>query len=71
VIDRRDLLEMIITIAHKMGLRVIAEGIETARQFERLLQFGCDLGQGYYFSEPLAPNAALQFIGRQVAAAGR
>jgi EAL domain-containing protein (putative c-di-GMP-specific phosphodiesterase class I) len=29
------------------------------------------LGQGYYFSEPLEPKAALQFIGRQVAAAGR
>jgi EAL domain-containing protein (putative c-di-GMP-specific phosphodiesterase class I) len=66
-----DLVEMIITIAHKMGLRVIAEGIETVRQFERLLELGCDLGQGYYFSQPLEPKAALQFMARQLTAAGR
>jgi diguanylate cyclase (GGDEF)-like protein/PAS domain S-box-containing protein len=66
-----DLVEMIITIAHKMGLRVIAEGIETARQFERLLELGCDFGQGYYFSQPLDAKAALQFVNTQVAGAAR
>lgn len=66
-----DLVEMIIAIAHKMGLRAIAEGIETARQFERLLELGCDFAQGYYFSQPLESKAALQFITRQGAAAGR
>jgi diguanylate cyclase (GGDEF)-like protein/PAS domain S-box-containing protein len=66
-----DLVGMIITIAHKMGLRVIAEGIETARQFERLLDLGCDFGQGYYFSQPLEGKAAMQFISTQVAGVGR
>jgi diguanylate cyclase (GGDEF)-like protein/PAS domain S-box-containing protein len=66
-----DLVEMIMTIAHKMGLRVIAEGIETARQFERLLELGCDFGQGYYFSQPLDAKAALQFMNTQVAGAAR
>ena len=66
-----DLVEMIIAIAHKMGLRVIAEGIETARQFERLLELGCDFGQGYYFSQPLDGKAALQFMNTQVAGAVR
>lgn len=66
-----DLVEMIITIAHKMGLRAIAAGIESARQLERLGELGCDFGQGYYFSQPLESKAALQFMRRQVAAAGR
>ncbi len=67
----RDLVEMILTIAHKMELKVIAEGIETVRQFERLVEMGCDFGQGYYFSQPLESRAALQFMTRQMAAAGR
>jgi diguanylate cyclase (GGDEF)-like protein/PAS domain S-box-containing protein len=66
-----DLVEMIITIAHKMGLRTIAAGVESARQFERLLAMGCDFGQGYYFSQPLEAKGALQFMRRQVAAAAR
>jgi diguanylate cyclase (GGDEF)-like protein/PAS domain S-box-containing protein len=66
-----DLVEMIITIAHKMGLRVIAEGIETIRQYERLVELGCDFGQGYYFSQPLDGKAAMQFMSTQVAGVGR
>ena len=54
-----------------MGLRVIAEGIETVRQFERLLELKCDFGQGYYFSQPLETKAAVQFMSSQVAAPGR
>lgn len=60
-----DMVEMIITIAHKMGLRVIAEGIESVRQFERLSELGCECGQGYYFSQPLEAKAALQFMSQQ------
>jgi EAL domain-containing protein (putative c-di-GMP-specific phosphodiesterase class I) len=54
-------------LVHKMNLRVIAEGIETARQFERLSELGCELGQGYYFSQPLEAQAVLQFLRQQVA----
>jgi EAL domain-containing protein (putative c-di-GMP-specific phosphodiesterase class I) len=64
-----DMVEMIITLAHKMNLRVIAEGIETIRQFERLRELGCEFGQGYYFSQPLDSKAALQFMRQQVAPA--
>jgi|SRR5271165_795339 len=62
-----DMVEVIITLAHKMNLRVIAEGIETARQLERLGELGCEFGQGYYFSQPLEAKAALQFLRQQVA----
>jgi EAL domain-containing protein (putative c-di-GMP-specific phosphodiesterase class I) len=62
-----DMVEVIITLAHKMNLRVIAEGIETARQLERLGELGCEFSQGYYLSQPLEAKAALQFLRQQVA----
>jgi EAL domain-containing protein (putative c-di-GMP-specific phosphodiesterase class I) len=58
-----------ITLAHKMNLKVIGEGIETARQAERLGELGWEFGQGYYFSQPLEAKAALQFMRQQVATA--
>jgi diguanylate cyclase (GGDEF)-like protein/PAS domain S-box-containing protein len=61
-----DIVELITTLAHKMSLRVIAEGIETSRQLERLLELGCEFGQGYYFSQPLDAKAVPQFVRQQV-----
>jgi len=46
-----DMVELIILLAHKLKLKVIAEGIESAKQWERLRELGCDLGQGYFFSQ--------------------
>jgi EAL domain-containing protein (putative c-di-GMP-specific phosphodiesterase class I) len=53
---------VIISLAHKLDLRVIAEGIESAKQLERLIEMGCEFGQGYYFSQALESKAALQFV---------
>ena len=39
-------------LAHGLGIGVVAEGIETDDQRRRLLELGCDLGQGYLFSRP-------------------
>jgi diguanylate cyclase (GGDEF)-like protein/PAS domain S-box-containing protein len=61
-----DIVELIIAMAHKMNLRAVAEGIETSRQFERLLELGCECGQGYYFSQPLESKAALQLMRQQI-----
>ena len=50
------LCEAIIVMAHKLGLKVIAEGVETIEQRDLLFAVGCDYGQGYLFSKPAAPE---------------
>lgn len=52
------LCEAIIQMAHILGMKVIAEGVETAAQRDLLLNAGCDYGQGYFFSKPVT---ALEF----------
>jgi len=64
-----DIVELIILLAHKMNLKVIAEGIETARQLERLIELGCEFGQGYFFSQPMEAKAALIFMRQQLVSA--
>lgn len=50
------LCEAIIVMAHKLGLKVIAEGVETVRQRVILEVAGCDYAQGYLFSKPVTPE---------------
>ncbi len=50
------LSEAIVMMAHKLGLTVVAEGVETEAQKERLIAAGCDHGQGYLFSKPVPPE---------------
>ena len=45
--------EAIIVMAHKLGIKVIAEGVETESQHNLLLAAGCDFAQGYWYSKPL------------------
>jgi diguanylate cyclase (GGDEF)-like protein/PAS domain S-box-containing protein len=47
------LCEAIIVMAHKLGMKVIAEGIETEQQCRLLISAGCDYGQGYWFGKPM------------------
>jgi EAL domain-containing protein (putative c-di-GMP-specific phosphodiesterase class I) len=45
-----------------VGLRVIAEGVETADQLRRLKEMGCEFVQGYYIAKPLTPCAASELV---------
>lgn len=47
------ILKAIIVLGHSLGIKVIAEGVETAYQYQFLQEIGCDELQGYYFSKPL------------------
>ena len=57
-----DTVELIILLAHKLKLKVIAEGIESTKQLDHLRQFGCDLGQGYFFSPPVEAGATERLL---------
>ena len=64
--DNMALCEAIIMLAHKLGLKVIAEGIETQKQYDLLKSVNCDYGQGYLLSKPLPKKEFETFVrGRQ------
>lgn len=50
------LCEAIIVMAHKLGMKVVAEGVETVEQCDLLAEAGCDFAQGYLFSKPVPAN---------------
>ncbi|WP_455273559.1 bifunctional diguanylate cyclase/phosphodiesterase [Rhizobium herbae] len=58
------IVEGLMAIAHKLGIRVVAEGIETALQAEQLLSLGCTLGQGYLFSKAVDRDTATLLLQR-------
>jgi diguanylate cyclase (GGDEF)-like protein len=53
----RHIVEAVVTLAHRLGLRVVAEGVETDEQHESLLALGCDYYQGYRFAPALSTEA--------------
>jgi EAL domain-containing protein (putative c-di-GMP-specific phosphodiesterase class I) len=55
------LCKAIIHMAHELGMKVVAEGIETAEQHALLMDSGCDYGQGYLFARPLTSEALVAF----------
>lgn len=56
--DPRDvaILRSAIDMAHSLGFRTVAEGVETLEQYEQLREIGCDEIQGYYFARPMPAN---------------
>ncbi|KKO44197.1 diguanylate cyclase [Arsukibacterium ikkense] len=60
------IVRAIINMAANLGLKTIAEGVETEQQRDLLIQLGCDEIQGYYYSKPLPAGQASEFIQQQL-----
>ena len=56
------ILEALLLLAHKLGMQVVAEGIEDEEALDHLRHLGCDFGQGYYFARPLSLDQALDLL---------
>jgi EAL domain-containing protein (putative c-di-GMP-specific phosphodiesterase class I) len=50
------IVRSIVELAHSLSMTVVAEGVETEEQYQRMLQAGCDHGQGFYFARPMQPQ---------------
>jgi diguanylate cyclase (GGDEF)-like protein len=57
-----ELVKTIISLAHNLGIEVVAEGVETLSQLHRLKGLGCEYAQGFLFSEPLSEEAADRLV---------
>ena len=58
--DDAVIVRSIIDLAHNLGMRVVAEGVEDTVTMDLLIAYGCDEAQGYYFSRPLPGDALVQ-----------
>jgi diguanylate cyclase (GGDEF)-like protein len=66
---RRDcvaVLQAMVTLAHDLNMKVIAEGLEEPEQVVLLQVINCDLGQGFFFAKPLEPEEAIAFATRPI-----
>ena len=61
----RELVNAAIAMAHGLGLKVIAEGVETDEQLAHLAKQGCEMAQGYLFSEPIHADEITRMLEKQ------
>ena len=60
--DKQAVVDAIIQMSHRLKMKVVAEGVESAQQVELLKQMGCDFIQGFYYSKPLPMDELIEFI---------
>jgi PAS domain S-box-containing protein len=61
-LESREIVRIIIMLAHNLGLKVVAEGTETEEHINLLKQLNCEMAQGYFFSRPTDGQAMLQLL---------
>ncbi len=70
LMDRREdaaIVQSTIDLAHNLGLKVVAEGVESEPVLTRLSELGCDLGQGYFIGQPVSGDALCQRLKEELA----
>ncbi|WP_342600907.1 EAL domain-containing protein [Psychrobacillus sp. FSL H8-0483] len=60
--DKQAIVDSIILMAHRLHLKVVAEGVETKDQVKLLKEMDCDIIQGYYYSKPIPSTELLDFL---------
>jgi len=60
--ESREIVRIIIMLAHNLGLTVVAEGTETAEHLNHLKELGCEMSQGYFFSRPVDQQGIAQLL---------
>jgi diguanylate cyclase (GGDEF)-like protein/PAS domain S-box-containing protein len=60
--ESREIVRIIIMLAHNLGLKVVAEGTETQEHINLLKQLNCEMAQGYFFSRPADDQAMLRLL---------
>jgi len=60
--ESREIVRIIIMLAHNLGLKVVAEGTETEEQINLLKQLNCEMAQGYFFSRPADDQAMWKLL---------
>ncbi|HET7180652.1 MAG TPA: EAL domain-containing protein [Candidatus Limnocylindrales bacterium] len=60
------IVRAVVSLAHGLGITVVAEGIETEEQAHRLRDLGCDMGQGFVWAHPAPPLQVGTFMGRRL-----
>jgi PAS domain S-box-containing protein len=72
--ESREIVRIVIMLAHNLGLKVVAEGVETQEHINLLNELNCEMGQGYFFSRPADDQAMSNLLrvnqGVRAAAAG-
>jgi EAL domain-containing protein (putative c-di-GMP-specific phosphodiesterase class I) len=63
--DDNSIVRAIIAMAHSLGQKVVAEGVEDVEQLDFLRQLSCDMIQGYYFSKPLSKSDFTDYLSSQ------
>lgn len=63
--ESREIVRIIVMLAHNLGLEVVAEGTENAEQVKQLKELGCEMCQGYFFSKPVDQLAISELLRRE------
>ncbi len=62
--ESRAIVESSIELGHKLGMRVVAEGVERQEDWDLIAELGCDEGQGYFLARPMRPESLQAWLAR-------